>query len=224
MEYHSALTKNKLLYWIKYWINCWYPKQHGQITLRSYWVKKKSKHRSKHTACIQQLAKHINSNRSQNGPYCRKVGTEWKGTLRKTWVLEIFSILTGWCHMGIHISKTPSNCAHKTCAFNIFYDVYSIFQPKRKKCNNKTHLSHKVFQACPCTDPPLLARKSILLSKSCHCSYVGLDLPVLALFKLVLENGLLSEMPPCPLVPGHAASSLQCGDNSSHSPSFHTPA
>lgn len=66
--------------------------------------------------------------------------------------------------MGIHISKTPSNCAHKICAFNILY-VYSIFQLKRKKCNNKTHLSHKVFQACPCTDPPLLARKSILLSK-----------------------------------------------------------
>ena len=67
--------------------------------------------------------------------------------------------------MGIDISKTPSNCAYKICAFNIFYDVYSIFQLKRKKCNNKIHLSHKVFQACPCTDLPSLARKSILLFK-----------------------------------------------------------
>ena len=162
MEYHSSLTKNKLLYWIKYWINYLYPKQHGQITLMSYWVKKKkSKHRSKHTACIQQLAKYIRGNRSQNSHYRRRVGTEWKGALRKPWVLEIFSILTGWCRMGTHISKTPSNCAHKICAFNIFYDVYSTFQLKREKCNNKTHLSHKVFRACPCTDPLSLARKSI---------------------------------------------------------------
>lgn len=67
--------------------------------------------------------------------------------------------------MGIHISKTPWNCAHKICAFNTFYDVYSIFQLKRKKCNNKTHLSHKVFRACLCSDPPSLARKSIQLFK-----------------------------------------------------------
>ena len=57
---------------------------------------------------------------------------------------------------------------------------------------------------------------------SCCCSNVGLDLPFLALFKLVLENGLLPEMAPCPSEPGLAASSLQCGDSSSHSPSFHT--
>ena len=51
---------------------------------------------------------------------------------------------------------------------------------------------------------------------------MGLDLPFLALFRLVPENGLLPEVAPCPSVPGGAASSLQCGDSSSHSPPFHT--
>ena len=125
--------------------------------------------------------------------------------------------------MGIHISKTPSNCAHKICAFNIFYDVYSIFQLKRKNVIIKHSSPIKFSKLVPALIHPRWP-ESPYCYLSCHCSYVGLDLLVLALFKLVLENGLCSEMPPCPLGPGRAASSLQCGDSSSHSPPFHIPA
>ena len=125
--------------------------------------------------------------------------------------------------MGIHISKTPSNCAHKIYAFNIFYDVYSIFQLKRKNVIIKHSSPIKFSKLVPALIHPHWP-ESPYCYLSCHCSYVGLDLLVLALFKLVLENGLLSEMPPCPLVPGRAASSLQCGDSSSRSPPFHIPA
>lgn len=100
-----------------------------------------------------------------------------RGT-KETMVLEIFSILTGWCHMGTHISKTPSNCAPQDLCIQYIYDVYSTFQLKREKCNNKTHLSHKVFRACPCTDPLPHWPESPSSYLSCCCSQCGAGPPL----------------------------------------------
>lgn len=36
-----------------------------------------------YTVYIQQLAKGVNGDRSQNGPYCGRVGNEWKEAQRK---------------------------------------------------------------------------------------------------------------------------------------------
>lgn len=72
MEYYLTLRKNKLLVLSTTWTN------HTGVMLGF-----KKIQTQEYTVYIQQLAKCVNGDRSQNGPYCGRVGNEWKEAQRK---------------------------------------------------------------------------------------------------------------------------------------------